>query len=438
MQRRADTSDIETDRMETASSILGTLFVLFVAAKAGGAVFARLDQPPVIGELLAGVLIGPYVLGLVGTAQPALIEAFHGDEVAAQESLNLVLDIFAELGVVILLFFVGLETRLSDLLGVGWRAIAVGALGIAVPFTSGYALMVLRGEETTEALFVATALVATISGITARVLRDLGVLHSREARIILGAAIVDDILAMILLATVSHLGPRGEFYPLDVGLIAVQAIGFTVFVALIGTRTLRQFDAPLQRLPLARAPLALALALMLGLATVASRVGLAAIIGAFLAGMVMAQEKDRYELERDVSPIYEFLVPFFFIIIGTRVDPALFLDGRMMGGALLITIVAILAKLVGAGIAAAGLGLRSAAFIGTGMVPRGEVGIIVASLGLSRGIISGEFFSTVVVMSILTTLIAPPVLAWLGRPRVHRPSPALGERMGAAGRLPEL
>jgi Kef-type K+ transport system membrane component KefB len=424
--------------MEITTGILADLFVLFVAARLAGTLFARLKQPAVIGELLVGVLIGPHVLGWVGTPDPAMVEAFHGDAAAAQAAVSLVFDLFAELGVIILLFFVGLETRLSDLLGVGGRAIAVGALGIAAPFAAGYAFMVLRGTTTTEALFVATALVATSSGITARVLRDLGILHAREARIILGAAIVDDVLAMILLATVNQFGPRGRLDVLEIGLIAAQAVGFIVFVVLIGTRTLRQFSAHLERLPFTHAPLVVALAMMLGLATIAGAVGLAAIIGAFLAGMVMAQEAERFALEDAVVPIYEFLVPFFFVIIGTRVDPALFLDGRVMGGALAITVVAIIAKLAGAGLGGLGLGGRAAAIIGVGMVPRGEVGLIVASLGLSRGLIGAEYFSTVVVMSILTTLIVPPLLAWLGAPLVRQPGPTRGERMGAAGRLPQM
>lgn len=424
--------------MEATASILGDLFVLFVAAKLAGALVARLGQPAVIGELLAGVLVGPHALGWVGGADPALVDLFHGDAAAAREAAGLVLDLLAELGVVMLLFFVGLETRLSDLLGVGRRALLVGALGVALPFAAGYALMALRGAATPVALFVAAALVATSTGITARVLRDLGVLHAPEARIILGAAVIDDILAMIVLAAVSQLGPQGAVDPLDLALIAVQAFGFTLFVALLGTRAIGRFQTHLQRLPLTHAPLVLALALMLGLATVATRVGLAAIIGAFLAGLVLAQAKEQYALEEAALPIYEFLVPFFFVVTGTRVDPALFLDGRVLREAAIVTAVAILAKLVGAGLGSLGLGWRSAAIVGMGMVPRGEVGLIVASLGLSRGIIAGEFFSTVVVMSILTTLLVPPALTWLSRPRVRRPAPARGERMGAAGRLPGL
>lgn len=421
--------------MGAPASILANLFILFVAARVVGALFMRLKQPAVIGELLAGILIGPFTLGWVGTADPVLVAAFHGNPIAAQEALDLVLDIFAELGVVILLFFVGLEMRLSDLIGVGWRAVLVGTLGIVVPFVAGYSLMVLWDAQTPKALFIAASLVATSSGITARVLRDLGVLHSREARIILGAAVTDDILAMLLLATITQLGPQGHIDLLNIGLIAAQAVGFTIFVVLIGTRTMSHFHAHLRQLPFTHGPLIVALALMLGLATVATMVGLAAIIGAFLAGIVMSEEAERYDLEQAILPIYEFLVPFFFVIMGTRVDPALFLDRQIVGQALIITVLAIVSKVVGAGMGGIGMGLRSVAMIGIGMVPRGEVGLIVASLGLSRGIIEPAFFSMVVVMSIVTTLIVPPVLSWLSQPRVRRPAPARGERMGTSGHL---
>jgi Kef-type K+ transport system membrane component KefB len=281
-------------------------------------------------------------------------------------------------------------------------------------------------------------LVATSTGITARVLRDLGVLDSRESRIILGAAIIDDILAMILLALVSGLSEPGEFSAFNLVLIAAQAIGFVVFGALVGLRVVRRYDYYIDRLPLANAPLILALSMMLGLAALATSVGLAAIIGAFLAGMILAEAAEHYELERAVIPIYEFLVPLFFVVTGTQVDPGLFLNRDVLGLALLVTVVAILTKLIGAGVGGYGMGTRSMAIIGVGMVPRGEVGIIVANLGLSRGMISTEFFSIVAIMSILTTLIVPPALTQLYRTRPRLPAPVGDERMASAGRLPRM
>lgn len=218
------------------------------------------------------------------------------------------------------------------------------------------------------------------------------------------------------------LGTHGQLNPLDIGLIALQAVGFTIFVVLFGKRAVGRFHAHLKRLPIERGPLIIALGAMLGLATAAAAVGLAPIIGAFLAGMVMAEVGEEYDIRGAAQPIYEFLVPFFFVITGTRLNPAVFLDGSAVGIALVITAIAVITKLLGAGAGAAGLGFRSFAIVGTGMVPRGEVGLIIASLGLSLGVVSPTFFSAVVFMSIVTTLMVPPVLAWIYRRQPHEPA----------------
>ena len=403
--------------MAVTASILADLFILFVAAKSAGIVFRWLRQPAVIGELLVGVAIGPHALGWVGTADTALLGLFHGDPEAANEAVSLTLEVVAELGVIVLLFVVGLETRLSTLLVVGRRAVAVGLLGIVAPFFGGYLFMHFSGAGEVEALFVGVALVATSVGITARVLRDLGALGSREARIVLGAAVIDDILAMILLAVVNQLGVRAEVSALAVALVVAQAVGLTLFVALIGSRAVGRFHLHLGRIPIEHAPLMLSLTLMLGLAALANLIGLAAIIGAFLAGMVLAEAAEHYALERATRPIYQFLVPFFFVIVGTRVDVGGFLSVETLGTALAVTAIAIAAKFLGAGLGGIGMGPRSMAIIGTGMVPRGEVGLIVANLGMLLGAVSPELFSVVVFMSVVTTVVAPPLLALLCRAR---------------------
>ena len=187
--------------MTELTGLLRDLFVIFLAAKVAAVVFERIQQPPVIGELLVGVLIGPHALGLIGTPDDGLVAAFHGDLAAAQEAVDLVYHLIAELGVVVLLFFVGLETRLADIARVGGRAGGVALLGVIAPFALGYGLMgPMLGHPQAEAIFVGAAMVATSVGITARVLRDLGVIASTESRIILGAAVIDDILGMIILA----------------------------------------------------------------------------------------------------------------------------------------------------------------------------------------------------------------------------------------------
>jgi Kef-type K+ transport system membrane component KefB len=266
-------------------------------------IFERLHQPPVIGELLAGVLIGPYALGWIGTADVALIDAFHGESAAAQEAVQVVYHLIAELGVVVLRFFVGLETRLVDILLVGGRAGAVAVLGVIVPFALGYGLMgPLLGHPRIESIFVGAAMVATSVGITARVLRDLGVIASTESRIILGAPVMDDILAMIIVAIVAGLATTGSISLLHIGVIAGQALLFTAFVVLVGGGVVRRYGLGLNRLKMDNAPFAVSLLAMLGLATLSASIGLAAIIGAFLAGMVFAEAREHFELEHEALP----------------------------------------------------------------------------------------------------------------------------------------
>ena len=405
--------------MPAAVSILTDLLIVFIAAKLVGEIFTRLGQPAVIGELLVGVLIGPFALELIGRPGPELLELFHEDPAVASEALHLTLETFAEVGVVVLLFFVGLETRLEDMLKVGWRAAIVGTLGVLLPFIAGTALMLALGEPAVESLFIGVALVATSVGITARVLRDLGVLDAQEARIILGAAVFDDILGLLMLTIVSGIGSTGEVNVGRVVAIAALALGFTAVVALAGTWAVRRWFHLVSYLQIDNAPVVVSLALMLGLAVLAAAIGLAAIVGAFLAGMMLAEIAEEYELGRRMLPLYEFLVPFFFVITGSMVDPRLFLQPETIGVALLVTAVAIASKAAGAGLGGLGLSLRSMSIIGAGMVPRGEVGLIVAGIGLSMGVVEHRLFSVVVVMAVVTTLIAPPILTWLLRPLVE-------------------
>ncbi len=403
--------------MEETADVLLDLFVIFVLAKAVAELFQRLRQPPVIGELLVGIAIGPHALGIVDVP---LVEV--------EEGLGFVYEVVAELGVVTLLFFVGLETRLEDLLKVGPRSLAVAMLGVAVPFALGTVFMALTGHADTESLFVGAALVATSVGITARVLRDLGVLASREARVILGAAVADDILALLVLTAVAQMG---EAEAVDVGEVmvtAIIAVAFVAFAALVGTRVVRRYSLHLERLHTANAPLAFSLALMLGLSAAAGELGLAGIIGAFLAGMMLSESREQLELERRAQPIYEFLVPFFFVLTGAKVDLGTLGEGGTLGLALAITGLAILGKLAGCSAGGYGLGRRSMAILGVGMVPRGEIGFVVASVGLAQGSIGNDVFSAVVFMSIATTLVVPPALSalyrGLRRPTVQREAAA--------------
>jgi len=400
--------------MEEITGILVDLFIIFAAAKIAGELFLRLKQPAIVGEVLAGVLIGTHTLGLVGSPDSDLTGLFGGDQEAAEEALNVVFDVIAELGVIILLFFVGLQTRLRDLLEVRNRALAVGVLGIVAPFILGFCLISATGRSDVESAFVATAMVATSVGITARVLGDIGVIRSTEARIILGAAVVDDILGLLLLAIVSSYGEDGVDVA-EITLTALAAAGFIVFAALVGTRVIRRYSMHLERLHISNAPFLIAMMLMLGLSALAGMIGLAAIIGAFIAGMMLAEAEEGFELERQSQAVYDFLVPFFFVIIGTKVDPGAFDDPEILGIALGVTGLAVIGKLVGGTIGSVGLPRRSSAIISVGMVPRGEVGLVVASVGAAIGAVSADMFAVVVFMSVATTILAPPALVWLYR-----------------------
>jgi Kef-type K+ transport system membrane component KefB len=424
-------------------AIIAELFVIFAVAKLAGELFQRLRQPPVIGELLAGVLIGPYALGWIGVPGPSLLAQFH-DPAAAQEALDLVYHVLAELGAIFLLFFVGLETRLVDLLRVGVRAGIVAVAGVVLPFALGAGLLLALRHPPLEAAFVGAALVATSVGITARVLGDLGYLASLEARIILGAAVVDDILGMIVLAIVAGVGETGAVDLLPIATTACLAIAFTGFVAVWGTRVVQRFSVRLELLRIRNAPFVVAVAVCLGLAALADVIGLAAIIGAFLAGLVFAETREQYELERQTLPVYELLVPMFFVITGASVDWRLLLDGSIAGLALAVTALAILGKVVGCGLGAWGLGARGMAIVGVGMAPRGEVGLIVASVGQGIHAIPDAVFSVVVVMTVLTTIVVPPLLPLLfhGHPESPPSSPFSTDDAALAaaqdGRLPDL
>jgi Kef-type K+ transport system membrane component KefB len=382
--------------------LLIELAIIFVAAKFAGALFERLRQPAVIGELLVGVLLGSHALGAIG----------HTDTH----------EVLQELGAIILLFAVGLDTPLSELRAVGGRSLAVGVAGIVLPFAAGVILLLATGHESKEALFVGTAMVATSVGVTARVLTDLGRVRAPESRVILGAAVVDDVLGLLVLAVVAG-SVSDELSIGSIAGLAVLAVGFVALVGGLGARAVTRSLPLLDRLG-ETGVFTVALAVCLVLSAAAGALDLAAIIGAFLAGMAFAETRDRYRLEEHLSGVYSLLVPFFFVITGSLVDPGALTSAGTAGLALVVTAVAIAGKLVGCGGAAAGMGRRSALIIGWGMVPRGEVGVLVASIGLARGIVDNELYAVVVAMAVATTLVAPPFLGALfgGVPR-HVPGP---------------
>ena len=369
---------------------LTDLFVILLAAKLGDELFRRLDQPGLVGEITAGALVGPAILGLVEPTET--------------------LEVFAELGVVFLLFWVGLETRLSEMLKVGRSALLVGVLGVLFPFAGGLAVAFAAGEPTATAVFVGVALVATSVGITSAVLLELGAIGSRAGRTILGAAVIDDILAMLLLALAVGLG---EEHGVDVaGLLVTvaMALAFVAFFALGGTRLFARLPRLLHAPRFSESPLLPAVIICLGLAAFAAHIGLAAIIGAFLAGMMIAETKEQHPIEEEVAPLYAFFPPFFFAFIGTELELNEFVDPETLGMLAAVTVLAVVTKYVGARVGARGLPAAEANVVALGMIPRGEVGIIVAGIGAAAGVVEDQLFAVIVGMSVLTTVFVPPLL----------------------------
>jgi Kef-type K+ transport system membrane component KefB len=386
--------------MHHASDILLTLFVIFIAAQVGAEVAQRLRLPGVVGEIAAGCVVGPSLLGWL---QPEQI--LPGTP----------LDVLAELGVVLLLFSVGLETRLEDLKKVGKSALLVGVLGVLVPFGAGALWAHGEGFAWVKSLFVAAAFVATSAGITARVLQELGVLQRIESRVILGAAVIDDILAILLLGVVSSLQGGGSLEVYSLLLTLGGAVGFVAVIGWGGTRVMRRRSGWLEAPVSPHSALTLVLALCLGLAWLSTRFGLAAIIGAFLAGMIASETRQRDELEHKTLPLLAFLTPFFFVITGAKINLTELASAPALLMLLAVTLIAIVSKLAGGFLGALSLGKRSATIVGFGMVPRGEVGVVIASLGLAAGVFSDRIYAIIVAMSLLTAMVTPPILAWLLR-----------------------
>jgi len=370
--------------------ILLTLFLMMAAAKVLAELFERLHQPAVVGEILAGVIIGPSLLNWVTPSE--------------------ITNTLAEIGVIFLLFAVGLETKPSAIFKVGARATVVAVVGVIVPFAAGYLLMRAWGARNVEAMFIGTAMVATSVGITARVLGAMGLLSTEVSRIILGAAVIDDILGLLVLALVSSLA-EGQVDYLEIGFTAALAIGFTVFVIVVGARVVTRLAPRIENLRVSESLFVFGLLLCLGLSVAATFIGVAAIVGAFLAGMALAEATENNEtMHKQMMGVTEFLVPFFLVNIGMQVRLDVFRSSSILLLTALVTLLAIVTKLIGCGTAALSLGWRRSAQIGVGMVPRGEVGIVVAQIGLSLAVINDALFGVVLFMAVATTLVAPPFL----------------------------
>lgn len=379
--------------------LLLELFAVFVSAKVVGEVFERFSMPSVLGEILAGVVLGPYALGLI---QPS----------------NIIYSV-AEVGAIFVLFSAGLEISPGDLVRVGGKAIQVAAAGVVLPFVLGFLYMKMRGDASSEAIFVGAAMVATSVAITARVLADLHVLSSQTAKIILGAAVFDDILGMILLAIVGGFTAGGGPHWGHLAVLAGEAAGFALFMMFVAPRIVRRMEPQVEHLSTQNASLVVALAICLLLSWLSAKIGMAAIIGAFFAGLVFADYAPEWNLAPRVGGITEFLAPFFFFAIGARLNLRLF-NGDVLLAAAIISVLAIISKIIGCGLPLLGEGWENGLRVGVGMLPRGEVTLIIALVGLQSGIVLQSTYAIVVFMTAVTTLIAPPLLRYLFRDEIPR------------------
>lgn len=390
--------------------ILVELFFLVLLALLAGMLCSLVRIPKLVGEIVVGIAIANLTIN--GQSIFSLLELSDPQNFA-------VFQVFAELGVIFLLFTVGLETPFHELRRVGGMATMVAVLGVILPFVTGLVLMLFLNFSTIESLFVAAALVATSVGITARVIKDMGKMETTEARVILAAAVIDDVLGLIILAIVSGMSSGGHLDLLDVAVVAGLAVGFVLIVMFITTliprlrqarRKTNTTSKRQRRIEVSLLPLALIVCF--GLSALASYLDLAAIVGAFLAGMLFAEFNDLWPGKERFEPINEFLVPFFFLFIGLQVDLGQFSSLDIILLAIAITVLAIITKYVGCSIGARKMGRGSANIVGVGMIPRGEVGIIIASIGLTTGALTNNLFSIVVFMSLATTIIAPSMVTW--------------------------
>ncbi|UVI27557.1 cation:proton antiporter [Paenibacillus spongiae] len=365
-----------------------TILIIILATKLAGDLSVRIGQPAVVGKLLIGIIIGPALLGWVNNSE--------------------IIDELSEIGVLMLMFMAGLETNMDDLKRSFKSSLAVALGGIILPFLGGYMIGLAVGMETSHSVFLGLLLSATSVSISVQSLKDLGLLKSRESTTILGAAIIDDILVVILLAFVMSIFGGQE---VNLALIVGKKFLFFLLVGLFiwqGIKWVMRWLAPLR---VTEAVISAGLIVCFFLAYVAEQFGVAGIIGAFAAGLAISQTNYKEEVEHKLEPIaYTIFVPIFFVSVGFSVS---FVGiGDQIWLLVIITLVAILTKLIGSGIGArlTGFSTRSAIGIGSGMVSRGEVALIIATIGLQSGLLEQKYFTVLVIAVIITTLVTPFLL----------------------------
>ena len=404
-------------------SVLIGLAVILIVAKLGGEFFERIGQPAVLGELIGGIIIGNLVLFGFTAAEPL--------------KTNEIISALAQIGVILLLFEVGLESNLGEMLEVGGSSLLVAIAGVVAPFFLGWGVSAyfLPHESRLVHVFIGTVLCATSVGITARVLKDLGKLRLRESRIILGAAVIDDVIGLLILAVVigavSASMAGGSLSFVFVFWLAAKAAAFFVGAFAIGHYVVPQLFRGAGRFRTRGVLLVLSIAFCFSLSWLATKVELATIVGAFAAGLVLEdahfelfKERGKHDLRELLEPVTTFLVPIFFVQMGMKVDLRVFARPQLLGFALALTLAAVVGKQI-CSLAVAERGLNRLA-IGLGMIPRGEVGLIIAGIGatlmlpnasgVNEAVIGPATFGAVVIMVIITTMATPPLLKWsLGR-----------------------
>jgi Kef-type K+ transport system membrane component KefB len=372
------------------AEILRHILIVLVAAKLAAEVSERIGVPAVVGEIVAGILVGPSVLNAVG----------HGDEV---------LRTLGEIGVILLLLEVGMEMDLRELGRVGRTSISVATVGVVAPMLLGIGAMTLMGEEGKTALFVGAALTATSVGITARVFGDLRALATTEARIVLGAAVADDVMGLIVLTVVVRLVTQGSVSVLSVAGIVLVALLFLVAGGLVGLRVAPPLFTAIERLSRSAGTMvALALAFTLGFAELADAAKLAPIVGAFVAGIALSRTRQSHRIQRELGPVGHLFIPVFFLQIGIDADLGAFTKGSVLLDAAILLVVATIGKLVSPLGALGGRGDKW--LIGLGMLPRGEVGLIFATIGLQTGVLGDDLYAALLLVVLVTTLITPQLL----------------------------
>ena len=424
----ATAPDSEAAPMVLAGVLLSLVFI-YLASKLGGELSRLVDLPPVLGELVAGVVVGVSALHLLVFPETG---AVAGDSVVMtilqkiaglnpeniQEVFTVqseVISVLAEIGVIILLFEIGLESDLRELQKVGSRAAIVAVVGVVAPFVAGTAgLVLIFGMPTIPAVFAGAALTATSIGITSKVLSELGQLKSTEGQIIVGAAVIDDVLGIIVLAVVASLAKTGEVDVVNLIYLIISATAFLLGSIFLGKFFNQSFVAIAEKLQTRGKLVIPALVFAFSMAFLANAIHLEAILGAFAAGLVLDETDKRKELDQQVIPIADILVPIFFVSVGARVDLSVLnptsADNRQgLVIAAFLIVVAIIGKVI-TGWAIVGKEKINRLAIGIGMIPRGEVGLVFAGIGAASGVLDKPLQAAIIIMVILTTFVAPPLL----------------------------